>query len=134
MQEALIAKLLENLSLTALVSNRIFWNELPQGSSYPAILLTRISGVSDYKMSGATGLVASRIQIDCYDDVYASAVAVARVVKKALSGVSFEHLGIKFQGIFSINERNSFDKPPQGSDKMHRVSMDFNIWHDDVSV
>ena len=45
MEEALVAYLLANAGLTAIVGNRINWTTRPQGAAVPAVVLTKVSGV-----------------------------------------------------------------------------------------
>ncbi|MBK8772800.1 MAG: hypothetical protein IPM06_20550 [Rhizobiales bacterium] len=91
-------------------------------------MLRRISGVRDYKLSGATGLVESRVQVDCYGSTYASAKAVARAVEAVLSGYSGTQGATTFDGIFLIAERDLIDDDESPAD-LHGVSLDFMVWH-----
>jgi hypothetical protein len=94
----------------------------------PRVVLYGITGVRDMRMDGPTGLVASRVQIDCLGTSYGSAKAVARAVEARLSGYSGTASGIVFQGCFLIGERDDFEDA-ETPDKLFRTSLDFNIWH-----
>lgn len=114
-------------TLPSLVDDRIHWVRSPQGSASPRIVLYRISGLRDMRMDGPTGLVASRVQADCFGLTYASAKAVARALEARLSGYAGATGGMVFQGAFLVGERDDFfdtDTP----DKLFRTSLDFNIW------
>ena len=129
MEEALVAFLLADAALAALVVKRINWQTRPQGEALPAIVLQRVSGVRDYAMAGPTGLVESRVQVDCWGKTHASALAVARRVRALLSGLRTEVSGTQLQGTFVLLERHSFEKESDGAQALHRVMMDFQIWH-----
>jgi len=129
MEEALIGFMLADTQLALLVSNRIDWQTRPQGSALPSISLQRVSGVRDYAMQGPTGLVASRVQIDCWGSTYASALGVARAVRDLLSGIRRDIGSTEFQGAFIDSERHGYEKDGNAADAFHRVSMDFQIWH-----
>lgn len=129
MEEALVDFMLRDAGLAALVATRINWQARPQGDALPSISLQRVSGVRDYAMQGPTGLVESRVQVDCWGSTYASALAVARSVRDLLSGVRRNLGSTQLQGAFIDSERHDFEKDGNAAEGFHRVSMDFQIWH-----
>lgn len=130
MEEALRTLLLASAGLTALVGQRVHWVRSPQGTASPRVVLYVISGLRDMHMQGPSGLIASRVQIDCIGASYGSAKAVARAVEARLSGYSGSASGVVFQGCFLIGERDDFEDADT-PDKLFRTSLDFNIWHKD---
>ena len=62
---ALRAKLAATSAVTALVSTRIYPDELPQGSTLPAIRYSLISDVPDRHVPGFR---EARVQVSIYDD------------------------------------------------------------------
>lgn len=129
MEEALIGFMLSDAPLKALVGDRIDWQKRPQGDALPSISMQRVSGVRDYAMQGPTGLVQSRVQVDCWGETYASALAVARAARDLLSGIR-RHIGAtELQGAFIDGERHDFEKEGNAAEGFHRISMDFQIWH-----
>lgn len=128
MEEALRTFLLADTDLAALVGTRVHWVRSPQGTASPRIVLYRISGLRDMHMNGPSGLIASRVQIDCIGSSYGGAKAVARAVEARLSGYSGSASGVVFQGCFLIGERDDFEDADT-PDKLFRTSLDFNIWH-----
>lgn len=115
-------------TLPQLVGSRIHWVLSPQKTALPRIVLYRISGVRDMHMNGPSGLVASRVQVDCISTGYASAKAVARSVEARLSGYSGTTGNIRFEGCFLIGERDDYSDT-ETPDKLFRTSLDFDIWH-----
>ncbi len=128
MKEQITSYLLAFAGLTELVGNRVQWARRPQASALPAVVLNGIGGVPDYIMSGPSGLVSSRVQIDCWGATYASAEAVSRQVLARLNGVRFISGGVTFQGIFAEGESDSHEVAPGGTD-IYRVTRDFILWH-----
>jgi hypothetical protein len=111
MEGALIAKLLASAGVTALVSTRINWSRRPQGSALPCIVLTRIDGSPDVHHAGRSGLVQSRVQVDCWAATYGAAKAIARAVEDAVTAQTFTQGAIRFDVILVDSERDStFDE------------------------
>lgn len=101
------------------------WVRAPQKTQPPYVVMNRITGLRDYHMLGASGLVTSRVQIDCYARTYSEAKTVARSASAILSG----YRGGGVHGIFLDNER---DLPASDSGEVNhlfRVSLDFMIHH-----
>lgn len=130
MEEALRSYLLGTASITAVCSQRIHWAVRPQGSPYPALVLTLISGAPERTFSGPDPLERARVQIDAYALSYGAAKQLARLVKEALSNLTFNNSGVTFWA-FSENERDLTDTGATDAERIHRISSDFLIWHKD---
>lgn len=118
-------------AITALLANvaggRRYWVRAPQGSAMPYVVMNRISGFADYTMQRASGYVASRLQMDIYAETYTAALTTARDVKARLSG----YRGGVIQGTFLDAERDLPAEDTGSITKLFRVSMDFNIHHNE---
>lgn len=127
MEEELRNRLLAATALADLVPpDRIVWG---QRQGLPAVALWRVSGRPDYHLKGASGLVDSVVQIDCWGSSYGEAKSVAREVRAVLSGLS----DAVFRSIFIENERDGFeagDGAPDGStpSNFYRTSLDVRVW------
>lgn len=111
--------------LAPVAGGRHHWVRAPQKTPLPYIVLSRIGGRRDYHLQGASGLVASRVQVDCYARSYLECKALARAVALILSG----YRGGVIQGTFLDSER---DLPASDSGEVNhlfRVSLDFMIHH-----
>lgn len=128
MEEALVVYLLAGASLSALVAARAYWMHAPQLALKPYVILNRISGVRDYHLTAASGLVESRVQMDVYGLTYVSAKLVARAIESRLSGVQTSQGAVRFSGCFLSNERDGYEDDAT-PDKLFRTSLDFMIWH-----
>lgn len=130
MEAALIAKLLAATGVTALVSARINWSRRLQGAALPAIALQRISGTPDVHHAGASGLVVSRVQVDCWAASYGSAKAVARAVETAITAQTFTQGAIRFDVILIDSER---DDSTDETTPLFRTSLDLMVHHANAS-
>ena len=124
MEAALIAKLLATTAITNLVSTRINWSRRPQGSALPAIVLHRIDGTPDVHHGGASGLVSSRVQVDCWAESYGSAKAIARAVEAAITAQTFTQGAIRFDVILIDAER---DDTSDETTPLFRTSLDLMV-------
>jgi hypothetical protein len=122
MEEALIGYLLSRASLVALVGSRIHWAVRPQGTPLPAVVLTRIDAVRDQTYAGRSGLVRSRVQVDCWGASYTSVKAVARQVVQHADAAPFN-------AVFIDDESDSFEPGPEAAGALHRTRLDLIIWH-----
>lgn len=132
---ALRAHLLDATAIRTIVSDRVFPIQLPQGQKATSIVYSRISGLGDNHMEGASGLSRSRIQFDCWAATADAASALALLVKERLDGFRGE-VGyggnspanrVRIQGIFFDSEREFYDD----SNSMYRVSHDYLIWYEE---
>lgn len=131
MEESLVALLINHAPLTALVGTapaRVYWMRAPQGVAKPYVVLQVITAIPDVSNSGPNGLVAGRVQADCYGTTYGSAKGVARAVTGRLSGFKGPYSGTIFDGVFKDSERDEYEDE-DSPDKLFRVSMDLIIWH-----
>lgn len=127
MEAALIAQMLATAGITNIVSQRITWTRRDQAGSLPAIVLHRVDGQPDYHLQGPSGLVQSRVQVDCWALSYGDAKRAARAVEAALSAARFTRGAIRFDAILIIDERDdSFD---EASTALFRTSLDLQVHH-----
>src|SRR6185369_16433705 len=134
MEAALIAKLLASVGVTALTETRINWSRRPQGETIPSgkssIVLHRIDGQPDYTLTAASGLVESRVQVDCWGKTYGTAKATARAVEAAVTAQRFSQGAIRFDVILVADERDdTFDDVTP----IFRTSLDLMIHHASAS-
>lgn len=124
--------LLGDSNIVALVVARVYPIVLPQGTKLASVVYTRISGAGDYTMTGRSGYVRPRFQIDAWSPSADAAVALANRVRDRVDGYSGpmgsgENL-ITVQGVFMAGERESYDDVVQ----MFGVGRDFFIHHEEL--
>ena len=84
MEAALRTRLKNDAGVTAIVGNRIDWDERPQATAYPALVLETVVGIDDQHMQGFT-LQETRIQFNCFAADKKTAVALRDAVKAAIA-------------------------------------------------
>lgn len=127
MEEALRDYLLTKTALVALVGQKIRWVVSSQSDAGSRIVLAKVSSVPLYHTSGQSDLADSRVQVDCYAETALTALSIARAVKAAIPKAPFTAGGIDFS-LFQLSERQSYEDPTP-SHRVHRVSIDFQVWH-----
>lgn len=132
MEEKLITLLLSDSGVSALVGTRIFWSKMEPSEALPRIVLNVISDVPDYNMNSASGLRSARVQVDCYSSTYGGARSVSRAVEMAIGGYRGTSGTIKFDGIFVLEQRDVIEED-NTPDDLFGVSIDYQIWHKEIS-
>lgn len=109
--------------LLALLNNatdagpRIYPQVAPDAPVKPYIVYQRISANSENVLSGKTNLINTRLQMDCYADTYVAAQALAAQVDALMDGWIVQNISNPAQDAFEPDVR------------LHRVIMDYSIWH-----
>jgi len=129
MQEDLRTFLLADAAIAGLAGARVVWGERAQGSGYPAVVLTRVSGAPYAGVAGVTDLIATRVQADCYALSLAGAAALERAVTARLNGYRGTVGGTAFGGIFLESARDLTAPEITGDERPVRISLDFILHH-----
>lgn len=128
MEEDLVARLLANTALVALVGDRINWIDRPEGDALPSVTLQVITSGDAYTYEGRVRFVNSRVQTDCWGRSYLEAKLVSRALRDAIeppATIGSTSFGQSFR-------ENAPDFPPEdiaGGVTAYRVNGDFIIWH-----
>ena len=130
METALISLLLSADDVTARVGVAVRPQRRAQTDGPDAIVLHRVSGVRDYRLSGASGLVQSRIQADCYGATYRACDETAAALIAFLNGYSGTFEGVQFQRIEIDDERGTNETESEGR-HIFMKQVDLLIWHDE---
>jgi hypothetical protein len=120
--------------LASVASGRRYWGRAPQSISAdtgPYLVLSRVDGVRDYQMSGASGYVSSRVQIDVYGKTYTATKTAARAAVAALSGQSLTSTAGVVQGIFVDSERDLPAADAGEVTSLFRTSVDIIVHHEE---
>lgn len=124
--------LLDDASIAAIVSDRVYHVRMPQGNRLPCIVFTRISDQPDNHMQGPSGLAKPRVQVDSWAVDGDTAAQLADLVKERLDGSRGQWLwgedspeeALVVQGVFPLYLRDYYDDDSQ----MYRVGRDYFIW------
>lgn len=118
--------------LASVASGRRYWGRAPQNISVdagPYLVLTRVGGLRDYQMNGASGYVASRVQVDVYGKTYTATKNAVRAAIAVLSGATaLTTLGV-VQGIFIDSERDLPAADAGEVTNLFRTSVDIIVHH-----
>lgn len=104
-QAALRARLIAAAPLTALVGQRVYWVERPQGSALPAVTLQTVADARNQHLKGFDSIQPARVQIDIWAADYATSRSVTEAVLAAAIPAATQN-GVQFA-------RAMVDLPPR---------------------
>ncbi len=115
--------LIADLSLTALVVQRIYPISLPQNPIYPALAYTRISTFGrELHHAGAAKVAEARFQLSCFGNDPSQAKSVATAARRALHGKTLSGGGEKIFWCQAVNEIDLWD-----TDLGYQVALDLIV-------
>lgn len=129
MEEALRSLIAANPGVSAKVASRIYWGLAPQKVTGDYIRMSVISGPRDYHMQGDSGLVAKRVQCDCWASTALAAKQIARALVAAVTGYSGAQSSVTFQSIFIDSERDDYESKTGDVATRFRTIIDLIVWH-----
>jgi hypothetical protein len=112
-QEQLFA-LLANATPAA---DRIYPLIAPDSAPPPYLVYQRISANTENILSGSSGLINTRIQLDVYATTYAQAQDIAAAIDGLMAAWNVQNLSVLSQDFYEPDA------------KLHRASIDYSIWH-----
>jgi hypothetical protein len=126
-ESGLLAFLVGNTGLTALVGTRIYPLRVPEGAALPALVYYKISGPSEHSKDGDMNLNHPRFQFTAWANKYGDAKAVGTAVTSALNAFANGSSmgGIVVAQIIVENDTDLHD--PQTLE--FGASLDATIWH-----
>ena len=126
MEPDLVARLLSDGGLSALVGNRINYLTRVQGELLDAITITQVSPGRAYTASGPDGTHGTRVQFDIWSLRAANAVAIFGALCAAIEQPAAVGATV-FQMSFLQSRRDTAEDVP-GVGTVVRISADFLIW------
>lgn len=125
-QGALRARLVNNGPVAALVAQRIYWVDRPQGQPLPAITLQTISEQREQHFAGFDGMDVSRVQIDVWGTSYGEVQAIKEAALAAVIGSNTSN-GVHFERAFVDSIRDLGERVE--TQFIHRASIDLIVHH-----
>ena len=123
-------------TITALVGDRIYPRQLPDGPNFPAIVLTKIFGRGEQDMAGAVALEEARVQIDAYSDKgYDECLEVTLAIKRFFHGYTGPVPGSScaIQRAHCINDSDFAESQVErAGPRLRRRLMEFTVWNSEV--
>ena len=125
--EAIITHLESQAGLTALVSQRIRFDQLDQGETLPAVVVKKISDRKLHTLTGQLDLAQPMYQFTALALTKSAAKSVAAQLKLALSDYAGTLSGIAVQYIQLQNELSSVEKTADGTTKVYFEDLEFEV-------
>lgn len=107
--------LLQNGSTSA--GNNIFPNVAPDSPARTYVVYQRIFSNSENVLSGNTGLVNTRVQLDMFSETALGVQALANQVDALMNGWAVQNV--------SLGSSDSFEEPV----RLYRVTAEYSVWH-----
>lgn len=128
-EEAIVALLTEDPTLSGLVAKRVYPGVTPEEGLLPAVSYFRVSSARDYTMDDTPGsgttVAFPRFQFDCKSNSFQEARQVAAALDDVLSGYAGTAAGVEIKGCFARDERDVYDRDT----KIWMVQKDFEVIH-----
>ncbi len=128
---ALRAYLLTVSDVTDECGTRVYYNNLPQGATLPAVVLElTASEVADRHLVATGTLYNSQVSAHCYAGTHAAAVTLGDAVYAAIEFQSGTWGGVAVKHATVENTHDVVDWPRDGSDVVRHVRSVMNsVWH-----
>jgi len=119
-------------ALTALVSTRIYTGTVPQGATYPHIMITDISIFVRQGIASEDGQDEERIQFDIYGETYLSVDDIQKQLRVALNVKGQFKMGNYQVYSGNLENKTEFDeKDPDGTENTtKRLIVDYMFVRD----
>ena len=125
--EALVARLKAYTGLTALISLRVFPEELPQGTELPAVTYITISDYKIHTLKGQDVLARPSIQFTALGLTKSTVNAVGEQIKLALSDYQGTLSGLTIQKIELTNDLPNLLTTADGTTKMFAEDLEYEV-------
>jgi Protein of unknown function (DUF3168). len=127
LEVALTTYILSKTGLTSLIGDRFYYDSLPQGKNYPAVVCMCIDDIPIHTHNGISNYTRPNYQFTVYASTRAGAKAVSKQIKLALSDYAGSMSGLNIQYISLINELPNTEISTDGTIKKHTVDLEFEI-------
>jgi hypothetical protein len=115
------------------VGQEIYPVQLPDAATFPAIVITKISGLGQEDLQGAIRLEDARAQLDFYAEGYENVVALKTWARRALEdyrGNPASGDPCAVLGIFVINDSDlPVPETERAGPRLRRRMLDLRIWN-----
>ncbi|WP_343347653.1 DUF3168 domain-containing protein [Sphingomicrobium sp. XHP0239] len=127
MEDALRTRLKADPAVAAIVGAGVYWDERPQATAYPAVVLETIFGQRDQHLKGFDGFHSTRVQVNCFSTTKKEAVSLREAVIAAIVPAAAEG-GTEFLRAQDIEVRQGPKSTSTGT--THNEIVEATIWHD----
>lgn len=130
MYQALRSRLLTGDGMAALVSNRVDWDERPQGKPLPAITLQVVTDPDEQTYEGPQILRSTLVQMDIWAIDRATTVAIKKAALPAiLPAIRMD--AIRFEQSFVSDSQDTTETATVssiGTSTVFRTRVDLRVW------
>ena len=129
-EESIYTTLSTDVSVSALVSTRVYPLRLPQKPTYPAITYSIVAGEEFPAMSVNVDTTSVRVQISCWATSYTSVKSLSNSVKSAIDRKSGTVGTIEWKGSFKESEVDLYEQDLSINQNIYQKALDFRIFYD----
>jgi len=127
MIETALRYILINDATVKAITTRCYPVALPQSPTYPLILYTKITGMRDHTLRGASGHAHPRFQIEAWAKTYTGAKTLADAIRDALDDYTGTAAGTVIGSCLIDSEQDMYESEIE----VYRVVSDWFIWHEE---
>lgn len=120
--------ILANGPLTAIISDRLYPDVLPQSPTLPALVYQVLPATLDYSHDGDSHLDRVRVQFSCWATSPTSAANLRETLRLALSGFSGQMGTAKVPAVFIEDQGGGQDE----ATGLFRKIVDGIFWHQSI--
>lgn len=100
--------LLANASVSSVIAQRLYLDVLKQNATLPAATITKVSETHPHTISNRSGMVKTRLQIDCYSKQRLVTDALAEsIYKSGIAAVKGTTNGVNIRGVMIEDGRRN---------------------------
>lgn len=105
------------LSNATPAADRVYPLIAPDAAPPPYLVYQRVAANTENILSGASGLINTRLQVDVYATTYAQAQDIAAAIDALMADWAVQNVSVLSQDFYEPDA------------KLHRVSTDYSTWH-----
>lgn len=112
-------------AISTLISARLHPARLPNDTTYPASVYTRIGGERLHAMGGPVGTGKPVLQLDHFAQTYSEAKSVATAFRQELDGFTGTMGSTAVDCVWIDDEEDIYEEAV----KLYRVRQTYTLWH-----
>lgn len=121
--------LLTQSGVTDLVGSRIYYDNLPQNATLPAVVVYLAAQDNVRHLASADSLTRYAVMLDVFGSTHAAVYALGQAIESAVEMDTGAWGTVNVRRAYVTNVTDTFDEPRQGSDEYRRfriISVD--VW------